>query len=154
MRSTMPAISGRSDHTIAASPPGPSGTSIRAMPRGYAPLRDDLRVVVLGADLLDVLVPAAVVRVGVALAHRVLEVPGLALVRPVVRIETVGLAPVGDRGRVVAGAVQVLTELELGGGRRLGARARIGAGYHLVGRQGVATLAAVRHPVVDHRDVH
>src|SRR4029077_11009889 len=31
MRSTMPAISGRSDHTIAASPPGPSGMSMRAM---------------------------------------------------------------------------------------------------------------------------
>src|SRR6478735_7458140 len=32
MRSTMPAISGRSVHTIAASPPGPSGMSIRAIP--------------------------------------------------------------------------------------------------------------------------
>src|SRR5258708_15593157 len=120
MRSTMPAISGRSDHTIAASPPGPSGTSIRAMPRGDASLRDDLRVVVLGADPLDVVVPAAVVHVGAALAHRVLEVPGLALVRPVVRVQTVGLAPVGDCRRVVARAVQVLTELELRGGGRLG----------------------------------
>src|SRR5437764_15489980 len=137
MRSTMPAISGRSDHTIAASPPGPSGTSIRAMPRGYAPLRDDLPVVVLGADPLDVLVPAAVVRVGVALAHRVFEIPGLPLVGPVVGMETMGLAPVGNRRGVVAGAVQVLTELELRGGSRLGAGARLRASDHLVGRQGV-----------------
>src|SRR4051794_34712023 len=35
MRSTMPAISGRSDHTIAESPPGPSGMSIRATRKVY-----------------------------------------------------------------------------------------------------------------------
>src|SRR4051794_23838839 len=35
MRSTMPAISGRSDHTIAESPPGPSGMSMRATARVY-----------------------------------------------------------------------------------------------------------------------
>src|SRR4051794_33657887 len=35
IRSTIPAISGRSDHTIAESPPGPSGMSIRATPRVY-----------------------------------------------------------------------------------------------------------------------
>ena len=37
------------------------------------------------------------------------------------------LAPVGDRGRVVAGAVQVLAELELGRRGRFGVGARIGA---------------------------
>src|SRR5262245_60401324 len=35
MRSTLPAISGRSDHTIALSPPGPSGMSIRATSQAY-----------------------------------------------------------------------------------------------------------------------
>ena len=83
---------------------------------------------------LDVLEPRAVVRVGVALAHRVLEVPRLALVGPVVGEEAVRLAPVRDRGRVVAVAVQVLTELELGGRGGLGVGARLRARDHLVGR--------------------
>src|SRR5215471_17929259 len=61
----------------------------------------DRRVVVLGADLHDVLVPGAVVRVGVALAHRVLELPRLALVGPVVGVEAVRGPPVRDRRRVV-----------------------------------------------------
>src|SRR3954447_18092150 len=79
IRSTMPAMSGRSDHTIAASPPGPSGMSMRATNPSLRPchkdvrstshlcdteLGDDLGVVVLAADLLDVFVPRAVVRVG------------------------------------------------------------------------------------------
>src|SRR6478672_5648897 len=38
MRSTMPAISGRSDHTIAESPPGPSGMSMRATGEVYGGL--------------------------------------------------------------------------------------------------------------------
>src|SRR2546429_4844010 len=37
MRSTMPDISGRSVQIIAASPPGPSGTSIRAIARKRTP---------------------------------------------------------------------------------------------------------------------
>ena len=39
MRSTMPAISGRIDQTIAASPPGPSGMSMRATSEVYASAR-------------------------------------------------------------------------------------------------------------------
>src|SRR6476646_7024180 len=39
MRLTIPAISGRSVHTIALSPPGPSGMSIRATGEVYASAR-------------------------------------------------------------------------------------------------------------------
>ena len=39
MRLTIPAISGRSVHTIASSPPGPSGMSIRATIEVYASAR-------------------------------------------------------------------------------------------------------------------
>src|SRR3954454_13769642 len=95
-------------------------------------LEIDCRVVVLGPDLLDVLDPRTVVGVGVALADGVLEVPRLALVGPVVGLEAVGLSPVGDGGFVVAGAVEVLTELEVGGGPRLSVVARVGTGDDLV----------------------
>src|SRR5690349_491145 len=39
MRLTMPAISGRSVHSIALSPPGPSGMSMRATVEVYASAR-------------------------------------------------------------------------------------------------------------------
>src|SRR5262249_15621979 len=126
IRSTMPAISGRRDHTMAASPPGPSGMSIRAM-GASARLRDDLGVIVLGADLLQVLEPTAVVDLGGALPNRVLEVPRLTLVRPVRRMEPVRRAPMGDCGFVIAGSMQMLAQLELGGRRRLVARSRVRA---------------------------
>src|SRR5438309_1587335 len=84
-----------------------------------ATLQIDARVVVLGADLPDVLDPGRVVGVGVALPYGVLEVPGLALVGPVVGLEAVGLSPVGDRRLVVAAAVEVLAQFEVSGGPRL-----------------------------------
>ena len=72
---------------------------------------------------------------------RVFEVPRLALVRPVVGVEAVRFAPVRDRGVVVAGAVQVLTELEVGGGAGLVVGASTRATHHFVGRERVRLAA-------------
>src|SRR5579862_9222476 len=106
---------------------------------GPAGLRHDGRVVVLGADLLDVLEPRALVRGRAALAAGVLEVPGVALVGPVVGVEPVGLPPVGDGGGVVAGGVEVLAELEVSGGGCLVHAAWARAAHHLVRGERVPT---------------
>src|SRR4249919_843740 len=95
------------------------------------------RVVVLGAGGLDVAEPVAVVEVVRALDAGGDELPGVALVRPVLGLQAVRGAEVGPGGLDVTGVVQVLTEFELGGGlgnlRRAGRR----ASYDLLGRERV-----------------
>src|ERR1700761_8727979 len=77
--------------------------------------KGDRRVVVLGAHRPDIAQPVAVVEVGGTL-ERAREGPRLALVRPVFRVEPVGLPEPVDRAVMVALAPPVLAQLE--GGRR------------------------------------
>src|SRR5690242_11065810 len=53
MRSTMPAISGRIDHTIAASPPGPSGMSMRATAEVYGATASTRRAPLVTFEVLE-----------------------------------------------------------------------------------------------------
>src|SRR3954453_12627962 len=85
---------------------------------GAAPLEVDLGVVVLGTDGPDVAQPVAVVVLGGAL-ERIGQGPRLALVRPVVRLEPMGLAEPRDGGVLMALAPQVLAELEGRSGARV-----------------------------------
>src|SRR5437899_6012076 len=93
---------------------------------GSAGLRDERWVVVLGAEQFHVVEPAALIDVSAALAHGVFEVPGIALVRPVLGRETVRLAPMTNGRVMVAGVVQEGSQLEVRGGGclRLVARMR------------------------------
>ena len=111
----------------AAPPSRPDRPCTRAGRAGRASSGDERRVVVLGPDGQHVVEPAAVVGVGPALT-RVLEAPRVPLVRPVRGVESVRLPPVADRAGVVAGELEVLTELEVRGGA--------GAGVGAVDRAG------------------
>ena len=68
-------------------------------------------VVPVGPDLADLTDPVAVVGVAWALVAAQ-QAPSLALVRPVFGLETVGLAEVDDRARLVPGRGQVLGQLK------------------------------------------
>src|SRR4030088_2185196 len=104
-------------------------------------------VVVLGAGGLDVAEPVAVVEVGRALDAGGDELPGVALVGPVLGLQAVSGAEMGPGGLDVTGVVQMLTELELGGGLGLGRRAGRRASYDLLGRERVLARRAVLDPV-------
>src|SRR4030088_2441527 len=105
-------------------------------------------VVVLGAGGLDVVEPVPVVEVGRAMDAGGDELPCVALVRRVLGIQAVSGAEMHPGGLDVTGMVQMLTELELGGG--LGHRRRTGrrALYDLLRRDPVLPRRPARGPVV------
>src|SRR5260370_1140048 len=111
------------------------------------PLEGGPRVVALGAGGLDVAEPVAVVEVARALDAGGDELPGVALVRPVLGLQAVRGAEVRPGGLDVTGVVQMLTQLELGGGLRYLRRAGRRALYDLFGREGVLARRAVLDPV-------
>src|SRR3981189_2269448 len=73
-------------------------------------------VVALGPGGLDIAQPVAVVVLARALEPRGHELPGVALVRPVVGLQAMRRPEVPARIVGVAEVMQVLAELELGGG--------------------------------------
>src|SRR5439155_12787451 len=85
--------------------------------------------------------------------ERALEDPCLAFVGPVVGVEPVGLLEMGDGVVGMAGAVEVLPQLEVG--RRLGLLPPTATrtGDDLVGRQREAAVGSFVRPVTQGSDV-